>query len=309
MTARRNVWRAPMQPPSAPTRSMPNLPEGHRARGYYYYWGQRNFELALSEFSLAAHGRPNDPQIFASIGLVLRRQGRWQEAIDALQRAADGARKSRHRSRPRVDPFPRAAIRRCGRNLPQGHRAGPGRHLSLRLSRPDPDVERWRRSKAREKSSTPCLKRIPPSRASTDTSRRCSNGTSTVPMDSLAAVDDVISDPIGDVRFHEISRRVRVPYSRSTSTGRLASPVSLLESTWNGHGRIPPVTRRSTPPSVGPMPSREKRKWRSKPGDVRSSCHRSPPMPFPATAISSCWPGSTRGSTNRISQSRRSTPR
>jgi serine/threonine-protein kinase len=66
-----------------------NLPEGHRARGYYYYWGQDNYELALSEFSLAAHGRPNDPQIIASIGLVLRRQGRWQEAIDALQRAAE----------------------------------------------------------------------------------------------------------------------------------------------------------------------------------------------------------------------------
>lgn len=65
----------------------PNLPEGHRARGYYYYWGQRNYELALSEFSLAAHGRPNDPSILTSIGLVLRRQGRWQEAVDALQRA------------------------------------------------------------------------------------------------------------------------------------------------------------------------------------------------------------------------------
>lgn len=67
----------------------PDLPEGHRARGYYYYWGQNNFELALSEFSLAAHGRPNDPQIIASIGLVLRRQGRWQDAIDALRRAAE----------------------------------------------------------------------------------------------------------------------------------------------------------------------------------------------------------------------------
>jgi serine/threonine-protein kinase len=64
------------------------LPEGHRARGYYYYWGQRNFELALSEFSLAALGRPNDPQILTGIGYVLRRQGRWQESIDALQRAA-----------------------------------------------------------------------------------------------------------------------------------------------------------------------------------------------------------------------------
>jgi serine/threonine-protein kinase len=66
-----------------------DLPEGHRARGYYYYWGQRNFELALSEFSLAAYGRPNDPQILTSIGLVLRRQGRWQEAIDAFQRSAE----------------------------------------------------------------------------------------------------------------------------------------------------------------------------------------------------------------------------
>ena len=66
-----------------------NLPEGHRARGYYYYWGQDNYELALSEFSLAAHGRPNDPQIIASIGLVLRRQGRWQESIEALRRAAE----------------------------------------------------------------------------------------------------------------------------------------------------------------------------------------------------------------------------
>lgn len=64
------------------------LPEAHRARGYYYYWGQDNYELALSEFSLAAHARPNDPQIYDSIGLVLRRQGRWQEAIDAFQRAA-----------------------------------------------------------------------------------------------------------------------------------------------------------------------------------------------------------------------------
>ena len=66
----------------------PNLPDAHRARGNYYYWCQGNFELALSEFSLAAHGRPNDPRIIESIGFVLRRQGRWQEAVDALQRAA-----------------------------------------------------------------------------------------------------------------------------------------------------------------------------------------------------------------------------
>ena len=67
----------------------PDLPEGHRALGYYYYWCQSNFEFALSEFSLAAQGRPNDPTILDSIGIVLRRQGRWEEALRALQRAAE----------------------------------------------------------------------------------------------------------------------------------------------------------------------------------------------------------------------------
>ena len=66
----------------------PNLPEGHRALGYYYYWGQRNYEQALSEFGLAAAGRPNDPLIISSIGIVLRRQGRWEEAMDAFERVA-----------------------------------------------------------------------------------------------------------------------------------------------------------------------------------------------------------------------------
>jgi TolB-like protein/tetratricopeptide (TPR) repeat protein len=66
----------------------PDLPEGHRALGYYYYWGQRNYEQALTEFSQAAAGRPNDPLIMSSIGVVLRRQGRWQEAIDAFTRVS-----------------------------------------------------------------------------------------------------------------------------------------------------------------------------------------------------------------------------
>jgi len=66
----------------------PDLPEGHRALGYYYYWGQRNYEQALSEFSLAAAGRPNDPLLISSIGIVLRRQGRWDEAMDAFERVA-----------------------------------------------------------------------------------------------------------------------------------------------------------------------------------------------------------------------------
>ena len=65
------------------------LPEGHRALGYYYYWGQKNYEHALGDFATAAEGRPNDPLIVSSIGVVLRRQGRWDEALEALERAAE----------------------------------------------------------------------------------------------------------------------------------------------------------------------------------------------------------------------------
>ncbi len=67
----------------------PRLPEAHRALGYYYYWGQKNYEYALGNFAAAAEGRPNDPLIVSSIGVVLRRQGRWEEALEALQLAAE----------------------------------------------------------------------------------------------------------------------------------------------------------------------------------------------------------------------------
>jgi serine/threonine-protein kinase len=66
----------------------PSLSEGHRALGLYYYWGQRNFGLALNELNAAAAGRPGDPVILSSIGVVLRRQGRWEEALEALRQAA-----------------------------------------------------------------------------------------------------------------------------------------------------------------------------------------------------------------------------
>ncbi len=66
----------------------PGLSEGHRALGLYYYWGQRNFGLALTELNAAAAGRPGDPVVLSSIGVVLRRQGRWDEALEALRQAA-----------------------------------------------------------------------------------------------------------------------------------------------------------------------------------------------------------------------------
>lgn len=67
----------------------PDLPEAHRALAYFYYTGHRNFEEALNEFAIAASRRPNDSMILASVGVVHRRQGMWQEAIEELSRAAE----------------------------------------------------------------------------------------------------------------------------------------------------------------------------------------------------------------------------
>ncbi len=66
----------------------PGLAQGHRALGHYYYWGQRNFAEALSEFTIAVEGRPSDALVVGSIGIVLRRQGRWDEALETFRRAA-----------------------------------------------------------------------------------------------------------------------------------------------------------------------------------------------------------------------------
>jgi serine/threonine-protein kinase len=67
----------------------PDLPEGHRAMGHFYYWGHRNYEQAMAEFTLATQGRPGDSLTVASIAIVNRRRGRWQEAIEGLERASE----------------------------------------------------------------------------------------------------------------------------------------------------------------------------------------------------------------------------
>ncbi len=55
--------------------------------GYYYYWGFLDYERALEQFSLALNSMPNDHKVWAGIGYVRRRQGRWQEALENLKQA------------------------------------------------------------------------------------------------------------------------------------------------------------------------------------------------------------------------------
>src|SRR6266513_4188870 len=68
-------------------RLQPNLGEGHAALGLDLYYEEADYQGALREFALAAEALPNDGDVGLYIAAVLRRQGRWSEAIAAYQHA------------------------------------------------------------------------------------------------------------------------------------------------------------------------------------------------------------------------------
>ena len=65
----------------------PNAAETHLARGWHLYFAFRNYEGALNELEAARAGLPNDPRIPQMTGFILRRQGKIEEGIRALQQA------------------------------------------------------------------------------------------------------------------------------------------------------------------------------------------------------------------------------
>jgi len=69
-------------------RLQPDLPEGHLALGFYYYYCDRDYERALVEFEIAKRGLPNEAAAYMAIGLIQRRQGKWTESIANLEKAA-----------------------------------------------------------------------------------------------------------------------------------------------------------------------------------------------------------------------------
>ena len=69
-------------------RLQPNLPEGHLALGFSYYYGDRDYERALAEFEIAKRDLPNQAQAYFAIGAIQRRQGKWAESNANLEKAA-----------------------------------------------------------------------------------------------------------------------------------------------------------------------------------------------------------------------------
>ncbi len=70
-------------------RLQPDLPEGHLALGFSYYYGDRDYERALAEFDIARRGLPNESQAYLAIGSIQRRQGKWAESTANLEKAAE----------------------------------------------------------------------------------------------------------------------------------------------------------------------------------------------------------------------------
>ncbi|MDP9003701.1 MAG: hypothetical protein M3N12_02805 [Verrucomicrobiota bacterium] len=65
----------------------PDLGEGHLALGLYYYWAEKTYDKALAEFALAAKALPNDSDVTYFAAAIRRRQGRWQEHLELLQKS------------------------------------------------------------------------------------------------------------------------------------------------------------------------------------------------------------------------------
>jgi TolB-like protein len=65
----------------------PRSVEAHLARGYYEYYGRKNYDAALSAFLAAERQAPSDAEVAVALGLILRRQGKWAESTQKLKTA------------------------------------------------------------------------------------------------------------------------------------------------------------------------------------------------------------------------------
>jgi TolB-like protein/Tfp pilus assembly protein PilF len=63
--------------------------ETHLAQAIHFYWGYRYYDRARAELAKAQRTLPNNAQIFEFLGLIDRREGRWDEAVQNLERSVD----------------------------------------------------------------------------------------------------------------------------------------------------------------------------------------------------------------------------
>jgi len=70
-------------------RIRPNAGEVHLARAHHLYNGYLDYNGALAELEIARRSLPNNSRIFAVMGFIQRRQGRWEESMRNFERAIE----------------------------------------------------------------------------------------------------------------------------------------------------------------------------------------------------------------------------
>ena len=67
----------------------PDLPEAHLALGYYYYHGSLDYDHASEQFAIAQKDLLNNSELLLAIGAIQRRQGKWEQAVANIKKAAE----------------------------------------------------------------------------------------------------------------------------------------------------------------------------------------------------------------------------
>src|SRR5205809_4691454 len=67
----------------------PNSPEAHFSLGLFFYWGHRQYEMALTEFNRTLELQPNNADARAYCAWVYRRRGEWERSLTDSQRAEE----------------------------------------------------------------------------------------------------------------------------------------------------------------------------------------------------------------------------
>src|SRR6202008_479451 len=68
---------------------VPNSPEAHFALGLFFYWGHRQYEMALTEFNRTLELQPNNALARQYCAWVYRRRGEWERSMAEFQQAQE----------------------------------------------------------------------------------------------------------------------------------------------------------------------------------------------------------------------------
>jgi TolB-like protein len=70
-------------------RLRPDSGEAHLALAQHRYWGYRDYDRAREELVIARRALPNEPLVLLLAGYIDRRQGRWEQSIQEMERALE----------------------------------------------------------------------------------------------------------------------------------------------------------------------------------------------------------------------------